>query len=338
MMNKLKKKLFMLLALTISIYLVGCDNNKNEITTSCITKPPKTSCETNIDKQDDIPIISEYNPITEDNEIKVSNPTGKINTKLQNQISDKEIVELKDGDCIDLNDDNVGEVIHFEISHSYSNGIDDYKLTVGNRQLKDSGENLTRNFYAARLGYNIQILVEGDGPSCDPFCDVFHYENDRLWKIGTIYCPANSIIPKNKGFCAYKRGKVLQTWYRPADYIIADNNIFGHLENTYIPLQIVEVPRDLYPMGTIVKLKCDLPLQLSRTNNDTNMLIKKGLNVILVATDDVEWVYICPLQNNSWKYPEGGWLRMKPNSYNTCLIDGKEIIADDIFNGLNCAD
>ncbi|MFZ2537372.1 MAG: hypothetical protein WAX04_00525 [Oscillospiraceae bacterium] len=330
----LKQKLVILLvACFVLTSLVGC-GQETPTSNSNILLPPVSSCETSSDKVKSLPVLEEYLPVVEDTKVKVTNSTGKINKKLQKQILAGEIVELTDGDCLDLNNDKVGEVIHFKLNRLNDTYWGTYILTVGNRQIVEEDINLTGKVYAAMLGgewNGIQLLIDGDGPSADPYSHIFHYENDRLWDIGLVSNYANDIILTTDGFSGSKHGSVIHTWYRPADYILTTVFVKSEYEENYIPPQIVEVPRDIYPMGTIVTLKCDLPLQASRTNNTTNMIIKAGLNVVLVATDDIEWVYVSPAENSSYN---GGWLQLKLDSFDTCLIGDKEIPAGDIFEGL----
>ncbi len=331
-----QKYVVLLVACFLLTSIIGCGQTsptnipKNQ-------ESPVPSNITDVDIAESIPLLEEYFPVSEDAQIKVANPTEKVNEKLQNQILAGEIVELTDGDCLDLNNDQVGEVIHFKLNFLDDNRWGTYILTVGNRQIVREDINLTGKFYAAMLSgkwNGIQLLIDGDGPSADPFSGIFHYENDRLWNIGSVSNYANDLILTTNGFSGSKRGTVIHTWYRPADYILANSQMSNQLGGSYTPPWIVEVPRDIYPMGTIVKLKCDLPLQTSRTNNTINMIIKSGFNVVLVATDNKEWVYISPAGNVTY---EGGWLQLKPDSFSSCLNGDKEISADNLFEGLSHA-
>lgn len=323
-----KRKVLVVCLSVVVITLLGCEHTPQTY------EPPATSDVSpsveEVDKPKTPPILEEYFSVYEDVAVSVTNPIAEINKDLEKRIVDGEIVELTNGDCLDLNGDGIGEVINLEII-SGGNSFANCLLTVANRQIDIIIENPTGEFYATMLSNShqgIQLLIDGDGASGDPHAHILEYQSDRLWHIGEITNQAQNITLTQNGFSGYKRGKVMQTWYHPVDYILARALSY----NEYVPSRIVEVPRDIYPMGTVVTLLDDLPLQSSRTNSDISFIIKSGLDVCLVATDNKEWVYISPAGNSQY---DGGWIQLKKGSYDTLLIDGKELSAKDLFEGLS---
>ncbi len=347
----MKKTLAIILFCLLTVFLGGCKQNTKNV--QSITPTPSTSSQENNDNEyktqldtQDFRVEEVVEEVTiKDTEINIKNPTSKINQALQKRILNKEVVKLYDGVCLDLNNDGKGEVIHFKIikNDNDSSYIDEYTLSVGNRQVKTDIIRPSGEFYGALLGGNpyngIQILINGDGPSSDPNYDIYHYQDNQLLYVNNLSGSPESIQINNHGFTGSKRGHILQTWYREADYVIMFKEHYWSLESEYTRPIISEVPRDLYTMGNIVKLKQDLALHLSRTNTTGKITFPKGMKVCLATSDDVEWVYIVPVdKTNISCFMSGGWLKFKIGTFNTCLIDSREICADDLFDGLTLYD
>lgn len=274
-----------------------------------------------------------------DKEVKVANPTGKINEEIQKRINNGEIVELKDGVCLDFDNDGKGEIIHFKIEGDSENWPQTYIVTVGNRQISKEAINPNGKFYGASLDNNhIQILVDADGPSSDASSDIFHYAEGQLWDIGTVYCHASqlTINKANNTFTGWKRSDMLMYWFKPVEYKVSSSYGFSINDNIkYVPPHISELPTEIYPMGFVVKLNMDLPLYLERDTKSQQITFKSGMMVSLTATDDKEWVYITPVDETTIPHDmNGGWLQMKKESFNTCLINGKEFSEDKVFTGI----
>lgn len=90
-------------------------------------------------------------------------------------------------------------------------------------------------------------------------------------------------------------------------------------------------------MGFGVTTTRALDLQVSRTNDATACVVPAGARINIVATDDIEWLYIAPFERN-WDYDfPGGWFHVLDHGY-TALVNGEYIETMALFPGLLYAD
>lgn len=251
------------------------------------------------------------------------------------RIEAEEIVELKNGDKIDLDGDGTAEALRLE------EGADENHLllTAGDSQFDIYTINPTGKFYAASLGNDssIQLLVTEDGPSSDPASYLFQYANGKLWSIGVVAGHAPEFIRTPDGFLTTGRGQLLETWYHTKEYVLATASSLMVMGEEYIPPFPAEVPVGTHPVGTIVRLKRSLPLlETTDAESPVRCTIDSGALVSLSASDDREWVYIEAVERNGTL--SSGWMRIKPGSYDTCLIDGSEVNAEQLFAGRDLYD
>ena len=127
------------------------------------------------------------------------------------------------------------------------------------------------------------------------------------------------------------------TWHRPADYVIATGLYYSE-DEVKITYALAEVPRDLYPLGAQVTLKRDLPLMVSRTDDEVAMTLQAGESAVVAATDDVCWIYIVPEKYADDCLYTGGWVRMPADGFAEILVDGESVPAYDVMDGLLYAD
>lgn len=242
------------------------------------------------------------------------------------------------GASIDLDGDGTADAI--SLTESMDAGGETYQLTVNGQTLSGTGDGLNGMLYAMRLSEadRAYLLVSEDGPSDDPANYVYRYREGKLEFCGVFGAWAGTVAITDEGFSATVRGRVIQTWFRRADFIITDNSYFDDATGEYVtaPPALVEVPRDVYAMGTVVTLKKDITLQISRQNEAEALMIKAGEQAVIVATDDVEWLYIQALaEDNSGDY-NAGWLRLK-DAWDVEL-GGETVSTMDLFSGLFYAD
>lgn len=251
-----------------------------------------------------------------------------------------ELVELFSGDQIDLDGDGTAEQISFATQTDEESGMSAYKLSVGGANVKGEGVQLNGRLYALRVedvSDDALLLISEDGWSDDPACHLYSYCAGTLEHIGLIDVSAQEITVREDGLLGgVVRGDVLHTWYRPCDLVLCT----GYDEATQSTRinGVLEMPRDLYPMGTKVTLLHDLDLCISRTNPDVAVMLKAGDTAWLVATDDIEWVYIVPDQHE-WLGDEwgAGWLHLAPSGYEITTKDGL-FFSSEVFDGLFFAD
>jgi hypothetical protein len=265
--------------------------------------------------------------------------TGAALAEGATELPVKALIELSpNGASIDLDGDGQADAI--SLTEAVSDAGEAYELTVNGQTLAGSGEGLNGMLYAMRLteADRAYLLVSEDGPSDDPANYVYRYKEGVLEFCGTLPAWAESIAITDEGFTATVRGRVIQTWFRRADFVVTDNSFFDDAtgEFTAAASALVEVPRDVYAMGTVVTLKKDLTLQVSRQNAETALMLKAGEKAVIVATDDVEWLYIQALDEDYARDYSAGWLRLA-DAWDV-EIDGDTVSTMDVFSGLLYAD
>ena len=255
------------------------------------------------------------------------------------ELPTKALIELDpSGAAIDLDGDGTPDEI--SLVETITAESETYDLTVNGATLSGEGWGLNGKLYAMRLteADRAYLLVSEDGPSDDPANYVYRYKEGALEFCGAFGAWAGSVVVTDEGFTATVRARVIQTWFRRADFIITDNSYFDDQtgEFTVAAPALVEVPRDIYAMGTVVTLKQDITLQVSRQNQETALTIKAGEGAVIVATDDAQWLYIQALNPDYERDYNAGWLRLA-DAWEVEL-GGEAVSAGDVFNGLLYAD
>ena len=123
------------------------------------------------------------------------------------------------------------------------------------------------------------------------------------------------------------------TWNRFAEYKLATGYSWGdgdYEEYHYI----AEVPQDVYAMGMIVYLNQDLSLKATRFDSEASIDLAAGQQIILVASDDVRWLYVSNMDGSI-----GGWVEFNgPNCREMINVNGACTDIDDVFEHILYAD
>lgn len=265
--------------------------------------------------------------------------TGAAFAEDAQELPTKTLIELDpDGARIDLDGDGTADEI--SLAETITDESETYELTVNGHTVSGEGWGLNGKLYAMRLGESDRayLLVSEDGPSDDPSNDVYRYKEGALAFCGALRAWAGSVVITDEGFTATVRGHVLQTWFRRADFFITDNSFFDDETGEFMTAApvLVEVPREIYAMGTVVTLKRDITLQVSRWNEAAALTIKAGDGAVVVATDDVEWLYIQAMNPDGAQDFAAGWLRLS-DAWDVNL-DGETVSTMEVFGGLLYAD
>lgn len=184
-------------------------------------------------------------------------------------------------------------------------------------------------------GFYTLIMPHEYGPSDDPVTYMFMYKDGVLYDLGMVPSALESIAFDESGdFTAIIRARLLGTWYRSADYVIASayhwDATAEQLTEEYL---VTEVPRDVYPMGQIVTLLKNLPVLASRYDTEPVKTLTAGEKAIISATDDCRWLYVVDADLN-----EGGWVKMQ-GEYSAMLQIGESWVDEyEVFDGLVYAD
>lgn len=250
------------------------------------------------------------------------------------------ITELHDGDLIDLDADGVAEQIRYGVREQEESGVWEYRLVVGQTQLDGEGIYLTGRLHALRTDSSAQevlLFLSDYGWSDDDTSYVYSYCGGSFRYLGVIPAMPWELRFTEEGMLSGSvRASILHTWFRPADFVLctaySDEDFSTRISH------IAEMPRDLYPMGVEVTVLRDLPLVVSRTNPAHALTIKAGERALIVATDDIEWLYIVPTEVD-WSVSEygAGWLHTEIGGY-SAVINGETIDTQALFDGLFYAD
>lgn len=238
----------------------------------------------------------------------------------------------------DLDGDGDVDQIEYSVEYNEETGSSTFCLVIGASQLNGEGDDLTGEIWAYRPdGIDDVLLFLADrGMSDDDWSHVYGYYQGEFRYLGGVGCmPEDLAVAAPNLLTGTARGSILHTWFRPADYVISAN----YEEPSYArrATAICEMPHSEYPMGTLVTLKRDLDLQVSRTNASHAYTLKAGDKAVIVSTDDIEWLYIVPL-NPSYEYERtAGWLHTEIGGY-SATIGGEEVSTYDLFDGLFYAD
>lgn len=241
------------------------------------------------------------------------------------------LVLLANGAAIDLDGDGTAETISFEITRDEDGYDTGYKLTVGESQVGGVGWYMNEEVYALRLtdhDYPL-VLVSDNGPSDDYETHFYLYADGMLQPAGVIYALPESMEIDKGIITAPVRANLLYTWFHDEEYALA----YRWYEDGSVKAAMHKVPRGLYPMSLIATLNVDLPLMASRTSNAVCAQLESGAEVILCATDDVEWVYIEALDGS-----EAGWMKTGGEFGMECYVGEKTMPSYDVFEGLLFAD
>lgn len=249
------------------------------------------------------------------------------------------VTELSDGALIDLDVDGIAEQIRYTVEEDPETGASAYTLLVGNAQMNGEGVSMTGRLHALRVSgaQDVLLLLSDYGWSDDDMTYIFSYYQGDLSFLGEIpTMPWKLSVNADGTLTGRVRGSILHTWFRPADFVLC--TAYCEPDMALRTTGIVEMPRDLYPMGTKVTLLRDLPLCVSRTNDSPALTLRAGDTAFIAATDDIEWLYIVPDSHEYLTSETGaGWLRTDLGGY-SASVNGQSVTTYELFEGLFYAD
>lgn len=241
-----------------------------------------------------------------------------------------EFIEVQSGDSYDINMDGIKEQIEFDFIKNDMNYIEDCEIRIGSIIATVPITNPTGQVYISCLtNYqgSLQILIDEYGPSNDDMTTILYLTNNSFVEIGKVGGLVGNLQSLGNGlFQSYERANTLQTWYHPRKFYILHASEYSTVDYP----QIVYMPKELYAVGTNVKLLCDLPLLSSQYTNETTYTIKKGNLATIIASDDENWIYI-----KDSKTFNSGWVRIQGLDV---IINSEEHYGQDVFDGLWIAD
>lgn len=241
-----------------------------------------------------------------------------------------EFIEVQSGESYDFNEDGTKEKIEFIFIKNTMNYIEDCEVRIGNVTTTVGLSNPTGKVYISCLTKYpgaLQILIDEYGPSNDDMTTILYFDNNSLVEIGKVGGLVDDLQSLGNGlFQSYERASTLQTWYHPQKFYILQASEYS----TSNQPQIAYMPKELYAVGTNVKLLCDLPLLDSQLSNEIIHAIKKGGLATIIASDDKNWIYVKD-SNTSIT----GWVKIKDLDV---IINDKAHYGQEVFDGLWIAD
>ena len=256
------------------------------------------------------------------------------------------IRETQDGARDDYDGDGNAETLSFSTKldeyddGSFTIGVGDQTLTV------DGCIALSGKVYALKLVYGSYynpvgfwgtlFMANEYGPSDDPLTYCFFYTDGKLYNVGEIPSSPDAMSVNMDGLITTQvRAAHIGTWSRPADYKLASGHDWS-TDNATAFYQMIEIPRDDYPMGMIVDLKIDLPLLASRFDADASATLTANQQVVLAATDDCRWLYVSSLDGET-----AGWVKLTGATVavtDGVVVNGQATDVNDVFGNILYAD
>lgn len=256
------------------------------------------------------------------------------------------IRETQDGARDDYDGDGNAETLSFSTKldeyddGSFTIGVGDQTLTV------DGCMALSGKVYALKLAYGSYynpvgfwgtlFMANEYGPSDDPLTYCFFYTDGKLYNVGEIPSSPDAMSVNMDGLITTQvRAARIGTWSRPADFKLA-SGVRWNDESSDVFYQMIEIPRDVYPMGMIVDLKIDLPLLASRFDTDASVTLTANQQVVLAATDDCRWLYVSSLDGET-----AGWVKLTGSTdafTDGVIVNGQATDVNDVFGNILYAD
>jgi hypothetical protein len=215
----------------------------------------------------------------------------------------------------DLNRDGKADSIHMEYQRFATN----YTLFINGASYAGYGEGLHGILSIVDIDSTdgtYEIAVPESGPSDDPAVHLFYYNGVSICDMGKIPGYEEGMFDGSGRITTGERGAVLQTWSYPCIY---------RLDADHIPQR---VRQELYPMGSQLTMKMDLPLVASRTDTTIITILRAGTQVVIEASDDSCWC-LARAGFGVW-----GWFKLNHGYF---VLPGL-IPANEIFDGLCNAD
>ena len=251
------------------------------------------------------------------------------------------ITEITTGTQRDFDGDEITETLIFTPAEPNEyDEIDGFTIEVGGDSYSvDETWNLAGTIYAVNLGggmyydpewsWGTLFLVPEYGMSDDPYTYCYLYTNGRLFDVGAIPALPDAMTADADGriTCSIHASHI-GTWNRFAEYKLATGYSWGdgdYEEYHYI----AEVPQDVYAMGMIVYLNQALSLKATRYDDEATVYLEADQQIILVASDDVRWLYVSSMDGTA-----GGWVEFSTSDedyFEMINVNGAYANLDEVF-------
>ena len=258
----------------------------------------------------------------------MSSPEADFMTRL----NAGEIIAWKSGDSLELDYEAEGkEVVEYSTTYNESDDTTTYTLTVNGLIMSKEEFDIDDVCYLAKVSGNIVFLVGVCNRGSDYWTDIYTYAYGELIYLGNIFytAPAGNYANLWIDSSGALNNQHTSGMFGIADYAQRHIVAFSNYHGSSDALSLVEVPAGLTPMGYYVTAQASVNIYSNRYGDSMEWTINPGEEVIFVATDVLEYVYV-----EKADHSQKGWIRIDYYE-NTCQVsDGTMKNIYDVFTGL----
>ena len=246
-----------------------------------------------------------------------------------------EIIPWKSGDRLEVDYASKGEeIIEYFVTSNTDDEGNTYKLKVNNSVINQAVSEYTyyadQICYLAKVSNHIVFLIGLSDAGSGWWTDIYTYAYGELMFLGHLYYAS----PDDPDKIWIDSSGVLNNWNTGGQLGIA-NYVQGHIiadrwyDGSSNSISLLEVPAGLNPLGYYVTANTSVHVYNNRYGDSREWTIKPGEDVIFVATDVLEYVYV-----EKTDHSQHGWIRIDYYD-DTCQVsDGTMMDIYDAFSGI----
>lgn len=224
-------------------------------------------------------------------------------------VSEEKIQSMKAGNIeklgtwfyLDFDGDGQSESVSFLVNGPYAGGGREYcvscQIFVEDDMLEQSGDNIECGIYGVSLdGEHIWLVIADDGPSDDPICTFYSYEQGELKQIGAVKDWIDHISVTTDGLIMGGTScRVFDTALIEACWQLDDSGM------------VLMIPQEYYRMYHYIDdydVTLTEPITVYEDRNEQSAAtIMQPQKIEIPYTDAVQWVYLVGEDGTA------GWLR-----------------------------
>lgn len=333
----MRKAICLAMAFIITVMLFGCskNNGKNVLNESGsesvsavtvkTTKGSEATRETN-DLATESIIDPETSSSTEPSSITVEED-------LYTRLDAGEIIAWTSGDSLEIDYQSEGEeIIEYLITDEDNSGdFVEYKLKVNNAIATSEEASVSSQCYIAKVSGRYAFLIGVSNEGSTWWTDVYTYLDGEVVYLGNIPYTSPDDYPDDiwideNGFICNRH-----TWGQSGivNYVQRHTIAERSHNRSNSAISLVEIPVGLNPMGNYVTAQVSVPVFSNRYGDSKEWTIKPGDEVIFIATDVLEFIYV-----EKADHSQTGWVRIDYYD-DTCQVsDGTMMDIYEAFSGI----
>lgn len=343
----MKKAICLVLAFIITATLYGCSNNNGKnvsnesesetastatvITTKGSEATETTKKETTRETNDSATVS------TIDPETSSSTEPSSITSEedIYMRLDAGEIIAWTSGDSLEIDYQSEGEEIieYFITDEDNSGDFVEYTLKVNNAIATSEEASASSQCYIAKVSGHYVFLIGVSNEGSTWWTDVYTYFDAKVVYLGNVrYTSPN---PERDSHLWIDSNGILCNRHTSGQSGIVDyvqRHMIAYDRNNWSngAIFLFEVPpAELIAMGYYVTAKASVPVFINRYGDSIEWTINPSDEVIFVATDVLEFVYV-----EKADHSQTGWIRIDYYE-DTCLVsDGTMTYIYDVFSGI----